>query len=195
MSETLADAADPAACFQALYDHFARSEAWRVHSETGPTLHALAERGCPIGLASNFDGRLRGVAAGLPELRPVRSLVISAEVGWRKPAAAFFDEVRRQAGLPADQIVFVGDDPVNDYDGARAAGLAAVLFDPRGEVQDRTVRRGAAERTTGIIGAMDQRLGGAVDLVFGREAADGQPQRPAAQLPAARPSRTAPATA
>ena len=133
--------ADPEACFQALFAHFARPDAWRVHPETGPTLLSLAERGWHVGLASNFDGRLRGVAAGLSELRPVRSLVISSEVGWRKPAAPFFDAVRRQTGSPFNQIVFVGDDPANDYDGARAAGLRAVLFDPRGEVRDATVRR------------------------------------------------------
>jgi FMN phosphatase YigB (HAD superfamily) len=31
-----------------------------------------------------------------------------------------------------EEILLVGDDRVNDYDGARAVGLHAVLFDPRG---------------------------------------------------------------
>ncbi len=141
VAETLADVDDLGACFQALHAHFARPNAWRVHPEAGPTLLTLAERGCHVGLASNFDGRLRGVTAGLPELRPVRSLVISSEVGWRKPAAAFFDEVKRRAGLPSERIVFVGDDVSNDYEGARAAGLGAVLFDPRGEALNASRRR------------------------------------------------------
>jgi len=141
VAETLSDVDDPEACFQALYAHFARPDAWRVRPETGPTLLALAARGCHVGLASNFDRRLRGVAAGLRELRPVRSVVISSEVGWRKPAAAFFDEVKRKAGLASERIVFVGDDIANDYDGARAAGLRAVLFDPRDEVRVAAVRR------------------------------------------------------
>ena len=133
--------ADAEACFQALYAHFARPDAWRVQPETGPTLLALADLGCRVGLASNFDGRLRGVVAGLPELRPVRTVVISSEVGWRKPAGAFFDEVKRRAGLPSERIVFVGDDLANDYEAARAAGLHAVLFDLREEVPDAAVRR------------------------------------------------------
>ncbi len=141
VGETLPDVADPEACFQALYAHFARPDAWRVDPETGPTLLALAARGCHVGLASNFDGRLRAVVAGVPELRPVRTVVVSSEVGWRKPAAAFFDEVKRRAGLPSERIVFVGDDLANDYEAARAAGLSVVLFDPRGEVRDATARR------------------------------------------------------
>ena len=141
VAETLADVTDPEACFRELFAHFGRPDAWAVHPEAGPTLAALAGLGCRIGLASNFDGRLRGVAAGLPELRPVGPLVVSSEVGWRKPAAAFFHAVGRAAGTAPEKIVFVGDDPVNDYDGARAAGLSAVLYDPRGARRDEAVRR------------------------------------------------------
>ena len=70
---------------------------------------------------------MRGVAAGLPELRPLRHLVISSEVGWRKPAPGFFAALCARVGLPAGEVLLVGDDRVNDYDGATAAGLRAVL--------------------------------------------------------------------
>jgi putative hydrolase of the HAD superfamily len=93
-------------------------------------------------LASNYDRRLRSVAAGLPELRPLGHLVISSEVGWRKPAREFFDAVARAAGVPAGQVLFVGDDPVNDGEGARAAGLQALLIDPRGPCQGCITRVG-----------------------------------------------------
>jgi putative hydrolase of the HAD superfamily len=71
------------------------------------------------------------VAAGRPELAALRHLVISSEVGWRKPAAPFFAQLTECAGLPAEQILVVGDDRDNDHDGARSAGLQAILFDPR----------------------------------------------------------------
>ena len=141
VADTLTDATDPEACFSELYAHFARPDAWAVHPETGRTLAELARRGCRIGLASNFDSRLRGVAAGLPELRPVGPVVVSSEVGWRKPAAEFFEAVGRAAEAAPEKIVFVGDDPDNDYEGATAAGLSAVLFDPRGACRDAAVRR------------------------------------------------------
>jgi putative hydrolase of the HAD superfamily len=90
----------------------------------------LSRRGYQLGVASNYDQRLRRVVAGLPPLRLLSLLVISSEVGWRKPAAGFFDALIRGVDLPAGQILLVGDDWNNDYEGARAAGLQAVLFDP-----------------------------------------------------------------
>jgi putative hydrolase of the HAD superfamily len=71
------------------------------------------------------------VVAGRPELQALRHLVISSEVGWRKPATEFFEELCRQVGVPPAETAFVGDDPVNDVEGAAAAGLCAVRFDPR----------------------------------------------------------------
>ena len=87
-------------------------------------------------MASNFDVRLRGVAAGLPELTPVRTIVISSEVGFRKPAEAFFTEIGRAAKMDLSRIIYIGDDFANDYAGARAAGMKAILFDPQGKCQD-----------------------------------------------------------
>ena len=74
------------------------------------------------------------MVAGLPQLaRLADRLVISADVGFRKPAPEFFREVIRAAGFEPRAILFVGDDVENDYHGARAAGLGAVLLDPRSE--------------------------------------------------------------
>jgi putative hydrolase of the HAD superfamily len=64
-------------------------------------------------------------------LNPLRDLVISSEVGWRKPAPAFFDAIIRAVDVPASQILFVGDDLGNDYEGAETASMRAVLLDPR----------------------------------------------------------------
>jgi putative hydrolase of the HAD superfamily len=139
VADTLIDVADPEACFEELFAHFARPDAWRVTADAGPTLRGLADRGWRIGLASNFDSRLRGVAAGLPELRPVGITVVSSEVGRCKPSATFFKAVV-QAAAP-ERVVFVGDDPINDYDGARSAGLAAVLYDPQDAHRDTSVRK------------------------------------------------------
>jgi putative hydrolase of the HAD superfamily len=61
---------------------------------------------------------------------------VSFEVGFRKPAPAFFHTMCRKTGMPAAQILYVGDDPDNDYAGAEAAGMAAVLFDPREKHED-----------------------------------------------------------
>jgi putative hydrolase of the HAD superfamily len=133
VAEVFAEGIDAGACFQELYRHFSLPEAWRFNAEADPVLAELAERGYLLGVASNYDHRLRSVVACLPETQRLAPLVISSEVGWRKPAPEFFAALAEAAGLPAAQILFLGDDPENDYEGARAAGLRAVLWDPQGE--------------------------------------------------------------
>lgn len=121
----------PADCFDSLYGHFSKPEAWEVPAEASELLDRLASAGLALGLASNYDSRLRSVLAGRPELAPLRSrVVISSEVGVRKPAVGFFAHVAAVAGCHANEIVFVGDDLGNDYQGATAAGMTAVLLDP-----------------------------------------------------------------
>ena len=131
VADVLGDVRDPEACFAELYQHFAKPQAWACAPGTEELLEDLKRQGYLLGLASNYDHRLHTVVAGLAPLRAIQHIVISSEVGWRKPASAFFAALCRQAKLPAAEILYVGDDRVNDYDGARAAGLQAVLVDPR----------------------------------------------------------------
>jgi putative hydrolase of the HAD superfamily len=130
VAEVLDDVSDPTGCFRYLYEHFALASAWRTEPDAAATFAALKARGYGLGIASNFDGRLRGVA----EARGFRGmpLVISAAVGWRKPAGEFFAAVCRACGAEPREILYVGDDAVNDYFGAKSAGLASVLLDPNG---------------------------------------------------------------
>lgn len=117
--------------FNELYAHFARPEAWRVTDGAGEMLAELLKRGLTLGLASNFDCRLNPIVDGLPELSIIKCRVISSAIGWLKPSPRFFEAVIRSAGCAASEILFVGDDRMNDFTGARAAGMQAVLFDSR----------------------------------------------------------------
>jgi len=44
-----------------------------------------------------------------------------------KPSAAYFRAALDVLGVPAERVAMVGDDVINDVEGARAAGLAGVL--------------------------------------------------------------------
>jgi putative hydrolase of the HAD superfamily len=132
VGSVLDDVSNPQGCFQTLFDHFSRSDAWRCDSATGDVLSELARRGFVLGTASNYDSRLHSVIAGKPELSPLQRIIISSEVGWRKPAAEFFAAISRIVGVPADQILFVGDALINDVQGAQSAGLRTVWFNPSG---------------------------------------------------------------
>jgi putative hydrolase of the HAD superfamily len=130
VAKVLDDVSDAESCFHTLFDHFSQPEAWICDPAIGDMLRRLAQRGFVLGAASNYDNRLHRVVAGKPELRPIQHVIISSEVGWRKPAAEFFAAVCRTVGFPADQILFVGDALINDVQGAQAAGLKAVWFNP-----------------------------------------------------------------
>jgi putative hydrolase of the HAD superfamily len=131
VARVLDDVSDPVRCFEQLYEHFAAPASWRCAPDAAGLIAQLRARGLRLGLASNYDQRLRSVVAGFPELTPLR-LVISSEVGWRKPAAQFFQAMCQAVQAMPDKVLYVGDDVTNDYDGARAAGIHALLFDPHG---------------------------------------------------------------
>ncbi|MBX3443664.1 MAG: HAD-IA family hydrolase [Planctomyces sp.] len=128
VDEVLPDLADPDACFDALFQHFAEPAAWGVYADVEDTLAELRRRGLKLGIASNFDRRLHPVLDGRPELRGLELRLISSEVGWKKPAAPFFEAVVAACGVRPEEILFIGDDPVNDVQAARAAGMRALLI-------------------------------------------------------------------
>jgi putative hydrolase of the HAD superfamily len=116
--------------FDELWDHFSRPDSWRCYSDVAPALDALATNGISVCVGSNFDGRLRGVVRGLPELNcRMELLVISSEVGFRKPHPSFFQAVCAHLRLPPAEVLCVGDDPDNDVRGAIRAGLSGLLLD------------------------------------------------------------------
>jgi HAD superfamily hydrolase (TIGR01662 family) len=57
----------------------------------------------------------------------MQSVVVSADEGWRKPHAWLFEKALRETGASSREAVFVGDSPLHDIGGAKAAGMWAVL--------------------------------------------------------------------
>jgi putative hydrolase of the HAD superfamily len=131
VGEVLTDVTDVDACFAALYEHFAQAEKWSCDPAAANVMAELTRCGYLTGIASNFDSRLRRVLRGFSELA-IQPLVLSSEVGWRKPAAGFFDALCQLSQSSPAGVLYVGDDPINDYEGARNAGCQAVLVSPRG---------------------------------------------------------------
>lgn len=117
--------------FESLWDHFARPENWRLFDDVLPTLNLLVERGFRLGLASNFDQRLRCIAELYFSDYPLE-LFVSSEVGWVKPAEQFYAEVTRRLGLSPNQILLIGDDWENDVKAPQKFGWQTVYLDRDG---------------------------------------------------------------
>jgi putative hydrolase of the HAD superfamily len=128
--DVLPEVPEPDRAFDELWDHFSRAESWRCFPDVAPALKILRTMGISLCVGSNFDRRLRGVVQGLPELDSwVDSLVISSEVGFRKPHASFFRAACNHLGLPPGRVLCVGDDLENGVRGAIRAGLSGLLLD------------------------------------------------------------------
>jgi len=119
--------------FSELWDHFGKPESWRLFPDVAPALRGLAAMGVRVCIGSNFDSRLRKVVAGLKELASFSDrLVISSEVGFKKPHPSFFVSACRQLELAPGRVACVGDDLSNDVEGAIRAGLWGVLLNRSG---------------------------------------------------------------
>ncbi len=130
VSGVLPELPDPDRAFDELWEHFSRPASWRCFPDVVPAMKALKMMGVSVCVGSNFDRRLRGVVQGLPEMAAwVDSLVISSEVGYRKPHPSFFRAACDHLDLPPERVLCVGDDVENDVRGAIRAGLSALLLD------------------------------------------------------------------
>ncbi len=118
--------------FESLWNHFADSRNWSLYADVLPTLRDLQDRDVTIGIASNFDDRLRNICRGLEPLACCRHLFISATIGFPKPSSEFFRAVEQELELTPTQILLVGDDFTNDYLGGKAAGWQMILLDRAG---------------------------------------------------------------
>ena len=101
---------------------------FRPHDDAAPALRALRLRGVRLVATSNWDSSLPEVlrAAGLDRL--LDAVVTSATAGAAKPHPAIFRAALAAAGARPAEAVHVGDSVEHDVDGARAAGIRAVLL-------------------------------------------------------------------
>jgi len=92
----------------------------------GPLLRRLAER-YRLAVVSNFDYTPTALdileRAGVVEL--FGTIVVSDEIGWRKPRRDIFDAALGRLGVRADESLFVGDRADMDVLGAQQIGMDA----------------------------------------------------------------------
>jgi putative hydrolase of the HAD superfamily len=98
----------------------------RAYPEVVATLVALRERGYTVGVCSNWGWDLDAALdrAGLRDL--VDTAVTSAQAGARKPHPKMYQVTLAHLGVPAPEVLFVGDSWGPDVLGPQAAGMAAV---------------------------------------------------------------------
>ena len=61
------------------------------------------------------------------------TLTVSEEVGVKKPNPELFHYALKKAGATAEESLMIGDEMAVDIDGARAAGMDQLFFNPTGQ--------------------------------------------------------------
>jgi putative hydrolase of the HAD superfamily len=109
------------AYFSAFYDFC------RLIPGTLEMLGELRDR-FPLGLLSNFTHApaARGLMEHLGLADYFEVILISGDLGYRKPHPLVFQQLVEALDRPREQILFIGDDLEPDIQGAREAGLRPV---------------------------------------------------------------------
>ncbi|KIZ16818.1 HAD family hydrolase [Streptomyces natalensis] len=92
-----------------------------LYPDVRPSLAALRDMGVRVVVAGNQTCRAAELLRRLD--LPVDAVAVSGEWGVAKPSHEFFARTVELAGVPAHEVLYVGDHPQNDVTPARAAGL------------------------------------------------------------------------
>ena len=98
-------------------------------NEGAKKLIKQAQLQCKVALISNFTyapviyKSLRKI--GISEF--FNAVVVSEEVGWRKPSSHIFQHALNKLQVQASEAVYIGDSPIEDIKGAKQAGLKVVF--------------------------------------------------------------------
>lgn len=115
--------------FTQLYAHFATPDPWFIFEDVMPSIKAWHTQGIEMGLISNFDSRLFAIIEMLDLKQYFSSITISSITGAAKPdSKMFFAALDKHDCLPT-QAWHIGDNKVEDYDGAVKIGMKAFLLE------------------------------------------------------------------
>ncbi len=111
-------------------------------------LRDLRERGLRLGCVTNTVLSAAQIREALAEhglLEHLDSVIVSEEVGYRKPHASLFRRALADLGVEPAEAVFVGDRVGEDIVGAQAVGMRTILThqyrqeDPEGEAPEAVI--------------------------------------------------------
>ncbi|HMS56705.1 MAG TPA: HAD-IA family hydrolase, partial [Fimbriimonadaceae bacterium] len=100
-----------------------------LYDDTLVILDQLRARSVPVGIISNWDYSLHRIVNMLGLRDYLQFDLASLEEGPEKPDPYLFNLAASRFGLNTAQILYVGDNPIDDLQGARGAGMHAVLVD------------------------------------------------------------------
>jgi putative hydrolase of the HAD superfamily len=126
--------------FERVFQVFEEPGSWQLFPETARTLAALKMQGVELGIISNFDSRLFSVMRGLGLEHTFDTVTISSLAQAAKPAPRIFQLALEKHAVDPEEALHIGDSLRDDVEGARKAGLHAVLLDREGTQHEPDIR-------------------------------------------------------
>lgn len=142
--------------FARLASHFRSAASWAIFDDVGPTLESLGRRQLHLGVVSNWDSHLPRLLEDLGLSRHFQAVVVSAIEETGKPDPEIFLRACARLGVAPEQALHIGDSLAEDYEGARAAGLGALLLDRRNQYPGVTDRIRGLKELTVRMGILDR---------------------------------------
>lgn len=145
-----------------LFDRFAHAEAWEIYDDVRPALQYLRRRGLRLAVVSNWDHRLPELLDRLGLLPYFDAVIYSAAVGVEKPHGKIFRNCLEELGVSSSRAMHVGDQAIEDIEGALALGMRALRVDRRDgdisliDLMRPMLRRRVSKRTGWGTGSVDE---------------------------------------
>jgi putative hydrolase of the HAD superfamily len=117
------------AAFARLAAHFRTPASWAVYDDVLSTLEDLSRRDLKLAVVSNWDSFLPTLLSALDLERFFPVVAVSAIEETGKPDPEIFHRACRRLGVGPAEALHVGDSVAEDLEGARGAGLEALLLD------------------------------------------------------------------
>ena len=137
------DCPDCAHRIQDLFDHYDPEDI--VFGDARSVLKKLHRAGYTLGLVSNRDTDLGPIVEKYGFEDFFHFTLWASLVDSFKPDRVIFEKaLERAGGLPAHQVLYIGDNYFADVVGAQGVGMDVILIDPRNvfaELYDKRVRR------------------------------------------------------
>lgn len=103
----------------------------RPYDGVKDVLSLLKEKGYPMAVLSDFPIGSKLESMGLDGYFSVQ--LSSEDIGRSKPCLTPFMLLSEKLGVPAENILYIGDSPTKDIEGSRRAGMKSVLISQKRE--------------------------------------------------------------
>jgi putative hydrolase of the HAD superfamily len=150
--ETLDGRAVSAEAFGRLARHFRDPGSWAIYPDVPGTLDRLEDAGLRLAIVSNWDSHLPALLTDLGLAPRFDAVLVSSIEQTGKPDREIFHRACGRLEVSPGETLHVGDSPREDYEGARLAGLEALLLDRTGRHEGAPDRIRSLTEVAGRLG-------------------------------------------